>query len=57
MTLPDAHDGGMTNPRRATPEELADLFGVEDLDDIADDLYADYLDFEDRHPDNDQEGP
>jgi hypothetical protein len=29
----------------ATRSELADLFGVADLDEIADDLYEDYLDF------------
>lgn len=42
----------MTDLRLATRDELADAFGVDDLDDIADDLYADYLAFIDATEDD-----
>lgn len=41
----EAHNGCMTTPHRATREELAEEFGVDDLDSIADDLYDDYIDY------------
>lgn len=47
------HDVSPLHQPVLSPEELADEFGVDDLEDIADHVYEQYLDYIDSNPSGD----